>query len=59
MIYKNICEGIINIRYENTPIMVVRIVNDIDDIVKIVRFAGWQDTTERKNDVKKVLRQVT
>lgn len=42
------CDVIINIRYENTPIIVVRIVNDIDDIVKIVSFDGWQDTTEGK-----------
>lgn len=37
------------VRNEKTPIMVERIVNDIDDIVKIVRFDGWQDTnTGRK-----------
>lgn len=34
-------------------------VNDIDDIVKIVRFDGWQDMNEGKKDVKKALRQVT
>lgn len=47
------------IRNESTPIIVERIVNDIDGIVKIVRFDGWQDTTEGKKDVKKALRQVT
>lgn len=47
------------VRNENTPIIVERIVNDIDGIVKIVRFDGWQDTTEGKKDVKKALRQVT
>lgn len=47
------------VRNESTPIIVERIVNDIDGIVKIVRFDGWQDTTEGKKDVKKALRQVT
>ena len=28
----------------DTPIMVERIVNDIDEIVRHVRFDGWQDT---------------
>ena len=47
------------VRNENTPIIVERIVNDIDGIVRIVRFDGWQNTTEGKKDVKKALRQVT
>lgn len=47
------------VRNDSTPIIVERIVNDIDGIVKIVRFDGWQDTTEGKKDVKKALRQVT
>lgn len=47
------------VRNANTPIIVERIVSDIDGIVKIVRFDGWQDTTEGKKDVKKALRQVT
>ena len=34
------------------------IVSDIDDIVKIVRFDGWQKTTTGKNEVKKALRSV-
>ena len=36
------------VRNEKTPIMVERIVNDIDDIVKIVRFDGWQDRSEER-----------
>ena len=39
-------------------IMVEHIVNDIDDIVKIVRFDSWQDTNTGKNEVKKALRSV-
>lgn len=46
------------VRNEKTPIMVERIVNDIDDIVKIVRFDGWQDTNTGRNEVKKALRSV-
>ena len=46
------------VRNDKTPIIVERIVNDIDDIVKIVRFDGWQRTTAGKNEVKKALRSV-
>ena len=46
------------LKTENTPVIVERIVNDIDDIVKIVRFDGWQKTTTGKNEVKKALRSV-
>lgn len=35
-----------------------RIVADIDNIVKIVRFGSWQSTTAGKQEVKKVLRSV-
>ncbi|MDI7817364.1 HsdR family type I site-specific deoxyribonuclease [Clostridioides difficile] len=46
------------VRNEKTPVIVERIVADIDDIVKIVRFEGWQKTTTGKNEVKKALRSV-
>ncbi len=46
------------VKNEKTPIIVERIVADIDDIVKIVRFDGWQRTTTGKNEVKKALRSV-
>ena len=42
----------------NTPVIVERIVKDIDDIVKIVRFDGWQTTVAGKREVKKALRSV-
>lgn len=32
--------------------------NDIDDKVKIVRFDGWQNTTEGQKEVKKALRSI-
>jgi type I restriction enzyme R subunit len=46
------------VRNEKTPIIVERIVNDIDGIVKIVRFDGWQNTTEGQKEVKKALRSI-
>ncbi len=47
-----------NVKNNNTPVIVERIVNDVDDIVKIVRFPGWQETTEGVREVKKALRSV-
>ncbi|MEC1781867.1 type I restriction endonuclease subunit R [Schinkia azotoformans] len=47
-----------SVKNKNTPIIVERIVNDIDDIVKIVRFPDWQSTTTGKQEVKKALRSV-
>ena len=46
------------IKNDKTPVIVERIVNDIDDIVRIVRFDGWQDTTAGRREVKKALRIV-
>ncbi len=40
-----------------TPVMVARIVNDIDEIVRHVRFNGWQNTHAGKREVKKALRR--
>lgn len=47
-----------SVKNKNTPIIVERIVSDIDDIVKIVRFPDWQSTTTGKQEVKKALRSV-
>jgi len=44
-------------RNDQTPAVVERIVNDIDEIVKIVRFDGWQDTSEGAREVQKSLRR--
>ena len=46
------------VKNRETPIIVERIVADIDSIVKIVRFPGWQDTTAGRQEVKKALRSV-
>ena len=42
---------------EETPIMVERVVTDIDEIVRLVRFDGWQATHAGEREVKKVLRK--
>ena len=42
---------------DQTPAVVERIVNDIDQIVKVVRFAGWQDSKEGEREVQKSLRK--
>ena len=41
----------------NTHIIVERIVSDIDDIVKKVRFPEWQQTTQGERLVQKELRR--
>lgn len=46
------------LKNRNTPVIVERIVADIDSIVKLVRFDGWQNTTTGKQEVKKALRSV-
>jgi type I restriction enzyme R subunit len=40
-----------------TPIMVERVVADIDEIVRLVRFPGWQDTLAGEREIKKALRK--
>lgn len=44
-------------RTASTPAMVERIVTDIDAIVRIVRFPGWQQTTGGEREVQKALRK--
>ena len=46
------------VKNKNTPVIVERIVADIDSIVKIVRFDGWQNTKTGRQEVKKALRSV-
>jgi type I restriction enzyme R subunit len=45
------------VKTEETPIIVERVVNDIDDIVRLVRFPGWQSTLAGEREVKKALRK--
>jgi type I restriction enzyme R subunit len=45
------------VRTGETPKMVERIVHDIDEIVRIVRFPGWQNTNKGEREVKVALRK--
>lgn len=47
-----------SVKNTNTPIIVERIVSDIDSIVKRIRFDGWQNTTSGKQEIKKELRSI-
>ena len=44
-------------RNEDTPIIVERVVTDIDEIVRMVRFDGWQNTHAGEREVKIALRK--
>ena len=50
-------ELFLELRTEDTPAVVGRIVADIDSIVKIVRFPGWQTTNAGEREVQKALRK--
>jgi type I restriction enzyme R subunit len=45
------------VKNEKTPVMVERVVGDIDEIVRLVRFPGWQSTAAGEREVKKALRK--
>lgn len=45
------------VKTAETPIMVERVVADIDQIVRLVRFPGWQGTQAGEREVKKALRK--
>ena len=44
-------------RNDRTPIMVERVVNDIDEIVRHIRFEGWQSTHAGERQVKQALQK--
>ncbi len=46
-----------SIKNEDTPVMVERIVSDIDEVVRAVRFDGWQDTAAGDREVQQALRR--
>jgi type I restriction enzyme R subunit len=46
-----------SVRNEETPIIVERVVVDIDEIVRYVRFDGWQSTHAGEREVKMALRK--
>jgi len=45
------------VKNEKTPVVVERVVADIDEIVRLVRFPGWQTTAAGEREVKKALRK--
>lgn len=50
-------ELFLELKNDQTPAVVERIVTDIDAIVRVVRFPGWQDTTGGEREVQKSLRK--
>jgi type I restriction enzyme R subunit len=50
-------ELFLELKTDQTPAVVERIVNDIDAIVRIVRFPGWQKTTSGEREVQQSLRK--
>jgi len=50
-------ELFLELKTDKTPAVVERIVADIDAIVRIVRFPGWQTTTGGEREVQKSLRK--
>ena len=51
-------ELFVSVKTENTPIIIERLVDDIDEIVRAVRFLDWQKSTAGEREVKKALRKV-
>ncbi|MFN8468811.1 MAG: HsdR family type I site-specific deoxyribonuclease [Caldilineaceae bacterium] len=45
------------VKTADTPIIVERLVAKIDEIVRLVRFPGWQTTTAGEREVRKALRK--
>ncbi|MBE0640348.1 MAG: hypothetical protein IH598_17685 [Bacteroidales bacterium] len=50
-------ELFLEMKTDQTPAIVERIVNEIDEIVKIVRFDGWQTSVTGEREVQKSLRK--
>jgi len=50
-------ELFLELKTDQTPAVVERIVKDIDAIVRVVRFPGWQSTVSGEREVQKSLRK--
>jgi len=50
-------ELFLELKTDQTPAVVVRIVSDIDAIVRVVSFPGWQDSSQGEREVQKSLRK--
>ena len=45
------------VKTDKTPVIVANVVKAIDEIVRLVRFPGWQHTSAGEREVKKALRK--
>lgn len=50
-------ELFLELKTDTTPAVVSRIVNDIDAIVRVVRFPGWQKSNQGEREVQQSLRK--
>jgi type I restriction enzyme R subunit len=50
-------ELFLELKTDKTPAVVERIVTDIDAIVRVVRFPGWQQSSQGEREVQKSLRK--
>ncbi len=48
----------LELKTDQTPVVVERIVTDIDAIVRVVRFPGWQNSNQGEREVQSSLRKV-
>jgi type I restriction enzyme, R subunit len=46
-----------SVKNDETPIVAERVVDEIDNIVRAVRFDGWQHTTAGEREVQRALRR--
>ena len=51
-------ELFLELKTDKTPAVVERIVNDIDSVVRVVRFPGWQTTSSGEREVQQSLRKI-
>jgi len=51
-------ELFLELKTDKTPAVVERIVNDIDAIVRVVRFPGWQHSNQGEREVQSSLRKI-
>ena len=47
-----------SVKNSNTPVIVERIVNEIDEVVRIVRFDNWKNTVKGQREIKRSLREI-
>lgn len=46
-----------SVKDADTPVMIERLVSDVDAVVRAVRFEGWQNTADGDREVRQVLRR--